>query len=90
MVKKSEHLLQGTIELEKLYHAVVNGDNQIVEIAVRAALSAGVPAGQILSDALIPAMTEVGHLFEAHEYYVPEIMISAEAMQAGLSPLSSF
>ena len=84
MVKKAEHLLQGSMELKKIYHAVLNGDNQIVETAVRAALAAGVPADQILSDALIAAMTEVGRLFEAHEYYVPEIMIAAEAMQAGV------
>jgi 5-methyltetrahydrofolate--homocysteine methyltransferase len=75
------------VEMKTVYHAVLNGDAEIVAKAVRLALSAGVPAGQILSDALIPAMTEVGHLFETHEYYVPEIMISAEAMQTGLSIL---
>jgi 5-methyltetrahydrofolate--homocysteine methyltransferase len=86
-MKRAEHLLGELKELETLYNAVVNGEDETVGKAVRAALAGGIPAGQILSDALIPAMTEVGRLFEAHEYFVPEILISAEAMQAGVAIL---
>jgi 5-methyltetrahydrofolate--homocysteine methyltransferase len=46
-----------------------------------------VPAEQILHEALIPAMTEVGCLFEAEEFYVPEMLVSAKAMQSGLKTL---
>jgi len=41
----------------------------------------------ILNQALIPAMSEVGRLFEEQEYYLPEMLISAKAMQAGLALL---
>jgi len=36
---------------------------------------------------MIPAMDEVGRLFEENEYYVPELLIAARAMKAGLSIL---
>ena len=75
------------MDLKTLYQAVVNGEQEAVEAGVRAALAAGVAADKILSQALIPAMGEVGRLFEAQEYYVPEMLISARAMQAGLNIL---
>lgn len=87
VMKKTEHLSEGLGELATLYNAVVNGEAKAVKKAVRASLTRGIPAGQILSDGLIQAMTEVGRLFEAQEYYVPEILISAEAMQAGVAML---
>ena len=75
------------MDLKPLYDAVVNGDIEQVEEGVHAALAASVPADKVLNEALIPAMSEVGRLFEAQEYYVPEMLISAKAMQAGLAIL---
>ena len=75
------------MDLRALYDAVVNGEQEVVEDGVRAALAAGVPADRILHEALIPAMGEVGRLFEAQEYYVPEMLVSARAMQAGVNLL---
>jgi 5-methyltetrahydrofolate--homocysteine methyltransferase len=66
---------------------VVNGEIEEVADGVNAALAANIPADKILNEALIPAMTEVGRLFEAQEYYVPEMLISAKAMQGGLAIL---
>jgi 5-methyltetrahydrofolate--homocysteine methyltransferase len=43
--------------------------------------------GRILSEEMIAAMAEVGRLFEEGEYYVPEMLIAARAMQAGLAVL---
>jgi len=75
------------MDLKSLYDAVVSGDKDSVEAGVRAALEAGVPAGQVLNQTLIPAMGEVGRLFEAQEFYVPEMLVSARAMQAGVALL---
>ena len=75
------------MDLKTLYDAVVNGELEAVEDGVRAALAAGVTADKILSETLIPAMGEVGRLFEAQEFYVPEMLISARAMQAGVNIL---
>jgi len=66
---------------------VIEGDAEGAKIAVQEGLESGVPAEQLMNDGLIAAMTEVGRLFEDGEYYVPEMLISARAMQAGLSVL---
>ena len=75
------------MELKTVYDSVINGEVQETAEGVRAALEAGLSADQVLGEALVPAMSEVGRLFEAQEYYVPEMLISAKAMQAGLSIL---
>jgi len=73
--------------LEPIYKAVLEGDKAAATENVQAALDAGTDAGVILQEALIPAMGEVGKLFEAGEYYVPEMLIAARAMQSGLALL---
>jgi 5-methyltetrahydrofolate--homocysteine methyltransferase len=73
--------------LEPIYNAVLNGDKDAAVENVQAALDAGTDAGVILQNSLIPAMEKVGQLFEAGEYYVPEMLIAARAMQAGLGLL---
>ena len=73
--------------LEPIYNAVLNGEKEAATESVQAALDAGVDAGVILQEGLIPAMEEVGRLFEAGDYYVPEMLIAARAMQAGLGLL---
>ena len=75
------------MDLKTLYDSVVNGEIEEVADGVNAALAANIPADKILNEALIPAMSEVGRLFEAQEYYVPEMLISARAMQGGLAIL---
>jgi 5-methyltetrahydrofolate--homocysteine methyltransferase len=54
---------------------------------VQIAVDAGIAPEVILQQGLIPAMTEVGRLFEIGEYFVPEMLIAARAMQAGLAIL---
>ncbi len=73
--------------LEPIYKAILEGDKTAATDKVQAALDAGTDAGVILQEALIPAMGEVGKLFEAGEYYVPEMLIAARAMQSGLALL---
>jgi 5-methyltetrahydrofolate--homocysteine methyltransferase len=75
------------MDLKTLYDSVVNGEIEEVATGVNALLAANVPADKILNEALIPAMSEVGRLFEEQEYYVPEMLISAKAMQGGLAIL---
>lgn len=75
------------MDLKTLYDAVVNGEVEGVVEGVPAALAESIPAEKILNEALIPAMAEVGRLFEAQEYYVPEMLISAKAMQSGVNIL---
>jgi 5-methyltetrahydrofolate--homocysteine methyltransferase len=73
-----------------IYDAVLDGDETGAKAEVQAALGAGVSAADILNQACIPAMVEVGRLFEAGEKYVPEMLISARAMKAGLAILQPY
>lgn len=72
---------------QPLYTAIVEGDPKAVEENVRRAIDAGVNPSKLLDEIMIPAMSEVGRLFEEGEYYVPEMLVAARAMQGGLSHL---
>jgi len=73
--------------LKKLFDAVLEGDFEGVKVHVQAALDVNLDPGLILNEGMIAAMREVGCRFEAGEYYVPEMLIAARAMQAGMAIL---
>lgn len=73
--------------LEGIRTAVMEGNAGAVESLVKTALADGIAPKTILDDALISGMTEVGQLFENGEYFVPEMLVSARAMKAGLGIL---
>jgi 5-methyltetrahydrofolate--homocysteine methyltransferase len=75
------------MDKQTLFDAVVNGEAVSVAAGVRAALAEGLPASEILNGTLIPAMNEVGRLFEVKDFYIPEMMRAANAMQAGVAVL---
>jgi 5-methyltetrahydrofolate--homocysteine methyltransferase len=72
---------------EAVYDAILDGDAPTAAAAVRSALDAGVPAEDILRQGCIPAMSEIGRLYEAGEAFVPEMLISARAMQSAMQVL---
>ena len=74
-------------QLKDVYEAVLDGNAAATKSAVQAALAEGIPAETILKDGLIAAMGEVGRLFEENEYFVPEMLVAARAMQSGLALL---
>lgn len=74
-------------KLTDIYQAVLRGDMTSATEHVQTALDQDVGAEVILHQGLIPAMEEVGKLFEEGEYFVPEMLISARAMQASLGIL---
>ena len=75
------------MKLEEIYQNVIDGNASAVQAGVQAALAEGMDANTLLQQGLISAMSEVGKRFEEGEYYVPEMLISARAMQAGLTVL---
>ena len=75
------------MSLDTIYEAVLNGDAKTAAEDTKTALDDNVPAADILHQACIPAMTEVGRLFEEGEKFVPEMLISARAMQAAMAIL---
>lgn len=73
--------------VEAVYEAVLEGDAQGAVSQVQASLDAGIPPGDILNKGCIAAMAEVGQQFEEGEMFVPEMLIAARAMQAGMNIL---
>ena len=75
------------MDLQPLYQAVLDGNLKGVEEHVSKALDADVPAEKILNQALISAMNEVGDRFEKGDFFVPEMLVAARAMKAGIEIL---
>jgi 5-methyltetrahydrofolate--homocysteine methyltransferase len=73
--------------LDDVRKNVIDGDLNATQTLVNTALAEDIPPGKILTEGLISAMSEVGRLFEAGEFYVPEMLISARAMKGGLAIL---
>jgi 5-methyltetrahydrofolate--homocysteine methyltransferase len=73
--------------ISTIYQAVLEGDAPGAKEAVQAALQDGLTADKIMQEGLIAAMSEVGRQFEAGDYFVPEMLIAARAMSAGLEIL---
>jgi 5-methyltetrahydrofolate--homocysteine methyltransferase len=67
--------------------AVVAGDDQKAREQVEAALAAGLPSQQVLREGLMAGMDEVGRLFRNGEYFLPEVLVAADAMKAGMEVL---
>ncbi len=73
--------------LEQIAQAVIDGDEVSTPKLVEQALAEGAAAKTVLQDGLLKGMTEVGRRFREGEYFVPEVLIAAEAMKAGTSVL---
>ena len=74
-------------DLQAIAENLINGNAPAVAQGVQAALDEGVAAGEILNGALVPAMDEVGYRFKNNIFYVPEVLIAARAMHAGMDLL---
>ncbi len=71
----------------QLFERTLAGDAKEVARLTGEALAAGLKAGDLLFEVLIPSLQEVGRRFEAGDYFVPEMLMSAKAMQEALRRL---
>ncbi len=69
---------------EELFNAIIKGKRKDVSVLVQTAVDSGANVAEILMESMIPAMREIGDRFSRNEVYVPEMLIAARAMQAGL------
>jgi 5-methyltetrahydrofolate--homocysteine methyltransferase len=72
---------------KEIYEGIIHGQAPLVQEKVKDALDSGIDPALILSDSMILAMEEVGNRFEVGEFYVPEMLIAARAMQNGMALL---
>jgi corrinoid protein of di/trimethylamine methyltransferase len=73
------------MDLDKIKSSLIALDDAKVKILVQQALDEKVKAEEILEKGLVPGMVEVGRLFSRKEYFVPEILVAAEAFYAGFN-----
>ena len=73
--------------IDTIKQAVLEGDRQKVAELTAAALEEGTEPKEILDQALTPAMDIVGEEYERGDRYVPEMLISAEAMKGAMAKL---
>ena len=73
--------------VEELSAAVVGGRKEAALAALKRAVEAGEAPQKLVDEVLIPAITVVGEKFEKKEYYLPQLLQSAEAMKAAMAEL---
>ncbi len=70
---------------DEIKQKVIDGDIPGTTEAVKKAVQSEIPAADILLEALVPGIQEVGRLFEAEKYFLTEMMMAAEAMKQGVA-----
>jgi corrinoid protein of di/trimethylamine methyltransferase len=73
--------------LEKLKKAVIEYDEDASKEGAEEALQEGINANDAIFNGLVSGMEEVGRLFESQEYFVPELLMCADALYVGLDIL---
>ena len=69
---------------DELYDAIVFGEREVVIEHVQNAVDNGENVVELLNVTMIPALREVGNQFSSGEIFVPEMLVSARAMQGGI------
>ncbi len=73
--------------LQLLKDGVINYNEEQVKEAATKAVELGYPALEMIMDGLAAGMEVVGELYEKNEYFVPEVLMCADALYAGLDIL---
>ena len=72
---------------DAFHDKIMTGDREGIAALTNGAVGDGISAGTIINEYLMPAMEEVGRLFEEGELFIPEMLMSARAMQASMAIL---
>lgn len=70
-----------------IYKAVLNGKDKEIKELIQVALGEGIKPSKIVDEVMIPAINEVGQLFDEQIYFLPQLIMSAGAMKEGFSLL---
>ena len=73
--------------IDEIKEATISGNREKTTTAIDQALADGMAPGEVIQTGLIAAMAVVGEKFKNNEIYVPEMLIAARAMKAGLAKL---
>jgi len=73
--------------LQPIAEGLQRGEDREVAELTRRAVAEGLPASRILKEGLLAGMEVVGRRFGAHEIFLPEVLLAARAMNAGIEIL---
>ena len=79
----AENVIKGRMDQNAAYPPDMKGQLGVKEL-VQAAVDEGVNPQNILNEGLVKGMDVVGDRFKKNEFYVPEVLIAARAMKAGM------
>lgn len=74
----------------QIYQDVMKGNRKQIKEHTKSMLESGQEASHILNDMLLPAINEVGDLFDKGKYFLPQLIASAEAMKLSIEYLEPF
>jgi len=74
---------------DAIFNAVVKGNKESIINLIDSALKGNQKPNEIVDKILIPAINKVGELYDKKEYFLPQLIASAEAMKAGFAKLES-
>lgn len=77
-------------KLDQIAEKIIAGDYKTVPGLVQQALDEGIKPKEIIDRGLIAGMDVVGGRFKADEMFIPEVLLSAKTMHAGMSVLQPF
>ncbi len=75
------------VDFSALADSVIKGNADLAKQLTGQALSEGIEPKEIMASGLIAGMEVVGRKFKANEFYLPEVLVAARAMHAGLDIL---
>lgn len=75
------------VNLSEIANAVIAGNRKRVQELVSKALEGGLNPEEIINNGLLAGMSVIGERFKNNEIFVPEVLVSARAMQAGMDIL---
>jgi 5-methyltetrahydrofolate--homocysteine methyltransferase len=80
--------INGKINLKTLHDAILYGARDTIEELIKSEFDKGKSAREIIDNELIPAIKKVGDLYEKKEYFLPQLIRSAETMERAVRILS--
>ena len=83
----NNHKESNAMDMKELQQYVITGKRDDVVTFVNKYIESGEDPNKLVDEGMIPAMSEIGDRFSRNEAYVPELLIAARAMQAGLEIL---
>lgn len=82
--KKREVSKEAVSPADAVSHAILDGNREEIGLILENAIRSGESASKLVHEVMMPAITKVGNLFDRREYFLPQLIASAETMKYGI------